>query len=54
MKGYVVSLIAELESAPEPCKFNMVACKSDIKHKFIAVQIPVHMCVRATLLTQGE
>jgi len=32
-----------LKSALESCKFNTIACKSDIKHKFIAVQIPVHM-----------
>jgi len=31
------------ESDPESCQFDTVACKSDIEHRFIAVQMLVHL-----------
>jgi hypothetical protein len=42
--------VSELDSVPKSCKFNMAAYESDTKHKFIAVQILVHVWVAITSL----
>jgi hypothetical protein len=34
---------SESESCDSGCKFDIVARKSDIEHKFIALQMPVHL-----------